>query len=90
MRPAPQRPAALPRPARQPARQPTRMIGPFFPDFSTSKLMQSEIVRKEMGALERDYAELAKLGSRYEVSLFLLQHGARFLPSAGAGTPNVY
>ena len=72
MRPAPQRPAALPRPARQPP----RMIGPFFPDFSTSKLMKSEIVRKEMATLERDYAELAKLGSRYEVSLSLLQHGA--------------
>ncbi|CAN8070340.1 unnamed protein product [Agarophyton chilense] len=42
------------------------MIGPFFPDFSDSKLMKSEIVRKEMGSLERDYAELAKLGTRYE------------------------
>lgn len=29
--------------------------------------MKSEIVREEMGNLERDYAELAKLGSRYEV-----------------------
>lgn len=44
------------------------MIGPFFPDFSSSKLMKSEIVRKEMSLLERDYAELAKLGTRYEVS----------------------
>lgn len=43
------------------------MMGPFFPDFSDSKLMKSEIVRKEMGSLERDYAELAKLGTRYEV-----------------------
>lgn len=45
------------------------MMGPFFPDFSDSKLMKSEIVRKEMGSLERDYAELAKLGTRYEVRL---------------------
>lgn len=45
------------------------MIGPFFPDFSDSNLMKSEIVRKEMGNLERDYTELAKLGTRFEVSL---------------------
>lgn len=64
-RPEPPRTA---RPAK-PARRPVRMIGPFFPsDLSSSKLMKSEIVRKEMGSLERDYAELAKLGTRYEVS----------------------
>lgn len=45
-----------------------RMLGPFFPDLSQTNLMKSDIVRKEMTSLERDYKELAKLGMRYEVS----------------------
>lgn len=49
-------------------RRPVRMIGPFFPDIGNSNLMKSEIVRKEMGSLERDYMQLSQLGTRYEVS----------------------
>ena len=52
------------------------MMGPFFPDFGNSKLMKSEIVRKEMGSLERDYAELTKLGTSYEVSYYNLSYHA--------------
>ena len=48
-----------------------RMIGPFFPDFTDSEMMKSEIVRQEMGNLERDYNELAKLGTRYEVRSYM-------------------
>lgn len=45
-----------------------RMLGPFFPNLGDSKLLKSEIVRREKETLERDYFELAKLGQRYEVS----------------------
>lgn len=50
------------------SRRPVRMMGPFFPDLGNSNLMKSEIVRKEMGSLERDYMQLSQLGTRYEVS----------------------
>lgn len=44
-----------------------RMLGPFFPNLGDSKLLKSEIVRREKETLEQDYFELAKLGQRYEV-----------------------
>lgn len=54
-----------------PKRLNVRMLGPFFPNLGDSKLLKSEIVRREKETLERDYFELAKLGQRYEVSLLL-------------------
>lgn len=53
---------------RTPRRLNVRMLGPFFPNLGDSKLLKSEIVRREKESLERDYFELAKLGQRYEVS----------------------
>lgn len=53
---------------RSPRRLNVRMLGPFFPNLGDSKLLKSEIVRREKESLERDYFELAKLGQRYEVS----------------------
>lgn len=48
------------------------MLGPFFPNLGDTKLLKSEVVRQEIAALEKDYMEIAQLGTRYEVRYFLL------------------
>lgn len=75
---SPRRPAPVVVP-RHAKRVNVQMMGPFFPNFGDSNLLKSEMVRKEMEVLERDYGELAKLGSRYNVSNILYNQGSSIL-----------